>query len=272
MRTEVFDSRVLEAPRTHRWRRTRTSSSVDSAPSQPVFRRSRAVVTALGVVALALVSAGAKQAGGRVPQGPCTTVRECEAVATATEAALTECWWLCGEETSNHHEARVALVRERERRAERAHYEARNRADREESRERELRLQRDKASKARDAAQLAEREHAQRMELEALREDRADRRRQELHRREIRYLRALGPEGRQVRLRRCHRYEIHCGQLVLRLVEATRDPSEKTSLALLNERLLGGPQPFHEESLEIAEGQGSTLPQVSEPTETESPH
>lgn len=258
---EFAEAQAVRAPR---WRRTRGGPEVRGAQGSTA-RPWRGLYGALAACAVLLVCVAAKRAGGSVLSVECASVTDCERVAEQAAAEFSKCWWLCGERQAIHRESRVALVRARERQAERAHYQERNAADR---REVSLREGRERESKEREravAASLLRRQHEQRLELEKLRQDRMDRRLAQRREREQVYLRALGREGREARLRRCHRVGRNCELLVLGLVSAAPKTLEKQTLAILNEALLGGDLLQSDEELPV-EGESLQAAKSVEPT------
>lgn len=254
-------------PAAARWRRTRTlrvppptetralvGPRVVVVPQPRRWAIRAAAALLIGLTGLAAWrSLGSNDAfAERLSQGceqlePC---RQLEAEASRREQA---CWLGCGRELSDHRMARLLRYRAEERSAVREHYRQRDDAERSEQQsEREQKLadwQREQAAHSAEA----EREQRERLELERLRQDRIDQRVQAERQRRISYLALLAPAARAERLEQCYadparvaagpaqeRASGGCEALVLDLVEAAMEGTEKRKLAELNEKLLHG--------------------------------
>lgn len=165
----------------------------------------------------------------------CEELEPCRALEAEAERRVQACAFFCGGLAAQHREVRAWLHRAEERRAVRDHYRERERAERE---GRELaRAQKLSDWQRREAARAesAAREHRERLELERLRQAHLERRLAEERSRRTRYFAALGPEGRESRLKRCLKTQGGCDALALELVESAADDAERRALGDLNE-------------------------------------
>jgi hypothetical protein len=167
----------------------------------------------------------------------CEELEPCQRLEAEAERRLEECSLSCGRAAAEYRATRLMRYRAEERRAVRDHYRERERAEqleRQGQRERQLDdWQRREAARADEAAR--DRQHE--LELERLRQAHADRRLAEERQRRQNYYAALGSGGRAQRLKHCLTNSERCDALVLELLEATRDDTERRKLAELNEGL-----------------------------------
>jgi hypothetical protein len=190
----------------------------------------------------------------RLSQG-CEQLEPCQQLEAEAARREQSCWLGCGRELSDHRMARLLRYRAEERSAVREHYRQRDDAERSEQQsEREQKLADWQREQAAHSAEV-EREQHERLALERLRQDRIDQRVQAERQRRISYLALLSPAARAERLQQCYADPAHvaagsahagqpgpdgCEALVLDLVEAAAEGTEKRKLAELNEKLLHG--------------------------------
>jgi hypothetical protein len=193
-------------------------------------------VTAVAVVALGAGLAGvarrdaAETSFSRQLADGCEELEVCRELELESERRVRSCWVGCGRAVAEQRMARLLRYRAEERRAVREHYRERDAAERatqQVAREEALeRWRREEAARV----NADERERRRVLELERLRQAHAERALAEERRRRVSYLALLGAEGRAERLRRCHAAGAPCDALVLDLVEAADEASEKRDL------------------------------------------
>jgi hypothetical protein len=254
-----------------RWRRTRPTRPnladvrLAALPprrrSLPLGRVAGLLLAGLAAFAAWRLSTDEDSFAERLSQG-CEQVEPCRQLEAEAAQRVQSCWLGCGRELGEHRMARSLRYRAEERTAVREHYRQRDDAERvEQQSERDHKLaewQRAQAARRTDA----EREQRQQLELERLRQDRIDRRIQEERLRRVAYLALLAPEARAARLERCHANEteqLGCAALVLDLIEAAANRTEKLELAAREEKLLRGPLPAAPGAASQAHGSASKL-------------
>lgn len=224
--------------RTQSWRRVR-ASGLEVGTRVPRVRWTLAwpafAVAAIG--GIGLTQLGARQ----LAFTPCSSVRQCEIVVTRAQTQWERCFLFCGAERQRLQEARTSLVRSMEKEAELRHYQARNRVEQQQAKERKAqRIELERRDRE-ERGRVSQLEHERKLELLAIVQANEDRYRLKQGVRTQQYLRALGVAGREARLRRCHRQRAECDNLVLQLVVASEGPEERRSISVLHEYLLGGP-------------------------------
>jgi len=237
----------IEAADAPRWRRRGSGSMRGLAVAEPSRPRR---IWALGLAATCACLAALGVAFGtrnssfslELSAG-CEELSACSRLEAEAERRLLDCWLVCRREVMDLQRARMLRYRAEERSLVRDHYEKRDAAERAEALATAKRQQgeREREDAARERASGLE--HERRMELERLRQEHADRVTERERTRRLEYLRLLGPQGREQRLRRCHEKTAMCEPLIVDLVESTTDKAERRALAELHERLASGLEP-----------------------------
>jgi hypothetical protein len=223
----------LEQPLARRWQRR------SPARTRPLLRAALGcgLVALLAGVLASVPWQRPDDLSRRLAQG-CEDVEQCQALAADAALQLGECWLGCEGERAHDRAARLLVLHAQERRRVRDHYRQSDALeDRIMQGERERRAEDEQRLLAARAA-LDERRYQRQLEEQRAEREAEQQRLAEQRAKELRYLGLLSPDGRELRLRRCHQGFGSCDGLLELLLDAAGNERERRQLADLNERLL----------------------------------